>query len=310
MTVKLPPSTPAQPFVSIVIVAWNKWELTQDCLLSIHRLRYGNFETIVIDNASTDGIGAQCEEEFPSVRVELQAKNLGFARGANAGLRLALDEGKARYVLVLNNDTRLPPDLLEALVGEAERDDRIGAVTCRVDGVDSPGQIWSMGSRKNRWLAPIDFAPWPIDLRLARTARDVDYILGAVMLLRVAALRTAGLFDERYFFYYEDLDLSLRLARAGYRLRYIPAPTVLHIGAASSGRETALSEYHQGRSSAIFYGTHGRQARVQFALYRAGVSAWRVVRHCLRGRWREAQAYLQGVRDGRRILVSHPSAEV
>jgi len=189
---------------------------------------------------------------------------------------------------------------------ETERDARIGVVTCRVDLADPHGRIWSIGSRKNRWLAPIDFAPWPIDSRLAATAHDVDYVLGAVMLVRVAALRAVGLFDERYFFYYEDLDLSLRLASAGYRLRYVPLPVVLHAGAATSGRETALSEYHQGRSSVVFYATHGRGARLAFGIYRVGSAVGRVARLCARGHWRETGAYLRGTRDGLRTLREHP----
>lgn len=300
-------SAPTQPaHITVVVVAWNNWDLTRQCLTSVQDAAYSSRDVILVDNGSSDATQQKAANEFPNVRVERLTANAGFAGGANRGLRRAMASQRTQYILLLNNDTRVPADLLQALVAEAERDARIGVVTCRVDLADPHGRIWSIGSRKNRWLAPIDFAPWPIDSRLAATAHDVDYVLGAVMLVRVAALRAVGLFDERYFFYYEDLDLSLRLASAGYRLRYVPLPVVLHAGAATSGRETALSEYHQGRSSVVFYATHGRGARLAFGIYRVGSAVGRVARLCARGHWRETGAYLRGTRDGLRTLREHP----
>jgi N-acetylglucosaminyl-diphospho-decaprenol L-rhamnosyltransferase len=118
------------------------------------------------------------------------------------------------------------------------------------------------------------------------------------VLIRAAALRRAGLFDEGYFMYYEDLDLCIRFQKAGYRLRYLPHPTVLHRVAGSS--TSAQRQYHTARSGVRFYAVHGRRRYWLFIPYRLGSGLRSLMRFMMQGHPDVARAYLRGIRDGLR----------
>lgn len=290
------------PQVVIVIPAWNQWSLTADCLTSLTQVHYPNLRIILVDNGSTDHTTELTQRDFPMVEVVRAKENLGFAGGINLGLRQAL-KTTATYILALNNDTLVPSDLLGAPITTLEAEPAIGMLTCRINYASDPKQVWTIGSRRRPLtLAPLDFGPGRIDSKLVTVPHDVDYILGCAMFLRASALREVGLFDERYFMYYEDLDLCLRFQRAGYRLRYLPEPIILHRIGASTEEAQPLRQFLLARSSVSFYSVHGQGLYWLLIPYRLGSAIRTVSRLLLRRQPQSAWSYLRGLLAGLRDL--------
>src|ERR1041385_1636497 len=129
-----------QPRVSIVILNWNSDQVTLDCLLSLQKIDYPNFEMVVVDNGSVDGSPAKLLEKVPEIRLIQNPTNLGFAGGCNVGMRDALHRG-TDYILLLNNDTIVAPDFLSQLVRIAESDEKIGAASPKVLFFDHPDRL-------------------------------------------------------------------------------------------------------------------------------------------------------------------------
>ncbi len=231
------------PRVDIVIPSFNGRGLLQRCLAHLARQTYAH-RVIVVDNHSGDASAAMVRERFPDALVIENRRNLGFAAGCNVGLRRALAAG-ADYLALLNQDTEPTPTWLAALVEAAEADLRIGAVASRMLFATHPTLLNSTGLELNQNGQGWDRGFGRTDDPFWQTAAEVVGASGGAMLLRASALRAVGLLDPRYFAYYEDLDLSLRLREAGYRIVYAPAAAVLHrswhvLGVTSTRREVLL----------------------------------------------------------------------
>src|SRR5205823_1889527 len=127
-TLQTPAALPARerwPRVGIIILNWNSYQVTSECLLSLRKLNYPNTEIVLVDNGSSDDSADRLQNEFPEIRVLRNPENLGFPGGNNVGIRYVLDRG-ADYLLLLNNDTVVQPDFLRELVQVAESDATIG----------------------------------------------------------------------------------------------------------------------------------------------------------------------------------------
>src|SRR6267154_3812077 len=140
----------SEPRVSIVILNWNSYEVTLDCLTSLRKIDYRNFELVIVDNGSIDGSPAKLLESAPEIRLIQNKTNLGFAAGCNVGVRDALRRG-TDYVLLLNNDTIVAFDFLSQLVRVAESDDRIGAASPKILFFDRPDRLNYAGGEHRRW---------------------------------------------------------------------------------------------------------------------------------------------------------------
>jgi len=202
--------------------------MTADCLRSLLAMQESNFRILVVDNGSSDGSEKFLRESFPEVDIIANPYNLGFAAGCNIGLRRALEEN-ADYVFLLNNDTLVDQFLLRELVTQAENALQIAVVSPKIYYFTPPDAIWWVGGTYSPWIGLAKH----IDLRQKDTGRhdrvcDIDWATGCAMLLRCDALRKIGLFDEQFFGNGEDLDLSLRMRQAGYRLRYLPSAKLWH----------------------------------------------------------------------------------
>ena len=235
--------TEASPRVSIVIVNWNGIEVLVPLLESLRSLTYPNVETVVIDNASTDG-----SSEVLSARGDItfvpNAENLGFARASNQGM--AMTEGD--YVLLLNPDTLIDdPKVIDRCVEEMEAEPRIGALGVKIVAPDGSLQYSCAPFRSlGRELALSAFArPFRRDKKPrfwhfqdGRPPRnmDVDWVSGAFMLLRRAAVDAVGALDPETPMDGEDYDLCWRLRRMGWRVRYFAETRVIHIGNVSGAK--------------------------------------------------------------------------
>ncbi len=256
----------ASPLVSIVVLNWNGLADTRECLQSLKSVPYGNKRIVVVDNGSDGDEAGILRDEFAGF-IHLIAKptNTGFAGGANTGVRYALEQG-ADYVLLLNNDTVVQPQFLEALVQAAESLPDVGAVCPKATFYGKPEVIYSTGGMVSLWRATAR--------QVGRGRRDKgqydeisvrDYADGVCMLVPRAALERVGLLDEDYFAYWEETDWCLRARRLGLKCYYVPSARVWH-RAARSQKPDAAFHYLYRRNALLFVRKRGSRLQVASAL--------------------------------------------
>lgn len=227
-------SAALEPRVAIVVLNWNRWRLTKECLASIEHLSYSNRFVIVVDNGSTDDSVVQIQESFPETTIVRNDSNLGFAGGCNAGINRALADG-AEYVFLLNNDATVEENTLRLLVGAAVRS---RAAICGARVMDCEGTATQFNGR--RWPMHIFGFDGVKTPGMSTGLTMTDCVDGCAMLLRrdllKSRLRDDGyVLDPRYFLYCEDTDLCLYAKRAGFLCAVAHEAVVKHGLAQSSG---------------------------------------------------------------------------
>lgn len=289
---------PALPLVYAITLNWNQRDETLGCLQSLSEMAYANLRLLLVDNASTDETVTAVAQQFPTLEIIVNERNLGFGGGFNVGLRRALAQG-ADYILIINNDARLAPDALNQMLALAESD--VGMVAPKTYYASQPQRIWSLGGKRH----PLTYemtgdARGQLDTGQWEQVLERDYFVGCIVLLSAKMLREIGLFDERFFLYYEDSDLSLRARQAGYRLLLCPRAHGWHkVSVSSGGSDSPNERYWMGRSSVIFFRRHvtGLRWGIVFP-YRTVSAVKTVTRLSLAGKRESATAYLRGLRDG------------
>ncbi len=236
-----------QPLVAIQVLNYNGLELTARCLDSLLALEYSEKTITVIDNGSTDGSLEALKRRYPSIHFFENGRNLGFGAGHNVGIRSALKAGAA-YVWLVNQDAWVDPQALVSLVEACEADARVGAVSPLVLSPDQ--SVWFAGARI-RWIR---MRVTHIRRTISRRPYPTESLSGCAPLLVRSALERAGMFDERYFLYYEDADLSCRFQRAGYRLMVDPQARIFHEERSNTDNPEKL--YWLVRSGIQFFRTH------------------------------------------------------
>jgi len=281
------------PRVSIIIPNWNGLHWLRPCLDSLRRQTYRDFEVIVVDNASTDGSAEALAREYPEVRVLALRRNLGYAGGCNAGIRAARGE----ILIALNNDTEADPGWLAALVEALDRHPEVGAVASRVMIYDKPNLLNAAGDLYRRNGTADSRGVWqPFGPPYDREAY-VFGASGAAAAYRRKMLEEIGLFEERFFMYYEDVDLAWRAQKAGWKCLYVPDAVIYHHLSASGGG--VLPSYYVGRNTLWVLVRHYPTSllrRYWRAVLRAqGRIAWEALRA-----WRgaAARARLKGMAVG------------
>ena len=212
----------------IVVLNWNTHEMTKECVQSLLAMDGNSFKILIIDNGSQDGSVECLRQAFPKIDLIANPRNLGFASGSNVGMRRALEQG-ADYVLLVNNDTIVKPDLLAELLAESKRHSNAGMVSPKIYYADDADRIWWAGGTFSLWQGVPRHLGWnEKENGQYETARTIDWATGCVVLLRCDALREAGLFDDKIFANAEDLDLSLRMRSLGWQVRYAPRAKLWH----------------------------------------------------------------------------------
>jgi GT2 family glycosyltransferase len=268
---------PGAGSLEIVIVSYRCRDLLFACLQSIANNPYtaGATAITVVDNASADGTVAAVRAAFPAVRVVGLSANLGFAAANN----LALRESRAEHILLLNPDTEVWPEVLDAMARFLGEHPAAGVAGCRLvrrDGSFDHAAKRSIPSAVDavRHFLPGGSASGYLAPHVAEDAVGaVDAVNGAFMLARRAAIEDAGLMDEGYWMYGEDLDWCLRFRRAGWDVLYNGRVTTLHVKGGTTGRHRRLRQniaFH--RSMVRFYRRHlaGERRLLDGAVY-AGI---------------------------------------
>ncbi len=285
------------PLVFCITLNWNHFDDTFSFLTSCARQTYPRIRILVVDNGSTDGSAAEFGIRCPGVEQISNPANLGFAGGMNAGMRYALTQG-ADFLFVANNDVILAPDTITLLVRAALACD--SALTGpAIYHTAQPERIWSAGAWRNPLTLELATA-WPGGP--AGEPIAVDYACAGAVLISRACLEQIGLFDERFFMYYEDNDYCLRARAAGLRIYIVPGASAWHKVAASSGGVDSPGErYHMALSSVLFFRKHVRGWRWAVVLpYRSASAVKTVFRLCHGRHAGAARSYLAGLVQGLR----------
>ncbi|MCS6842037.1 MAG: glycosyltransferase family 2 protein [Roseiflexaceae bacterium] len=284
------------PEVAVIIVNWNAGRRTVDCLRQLAQQTHQQLTVFVVDNGSDDQSVELIKREAPTVHVIALPYNLGFAAGVNRALVHALSRN-ARYVLLLNNDTIIPPDLIERLVAHMEQEPCIGIATPKIYKTGHEKQLWGIGGRmRYAWLTVESMGQSD---RGQFDHYDFDFVFGAVMFINRAVFEAIGGLDERYFMYYEDIDFCLRARAAGFRIAVFPDIHVMHEGGASTRAYDHLREYYHIRSRLIFFRRWLRGRRLVWfglreMLYVQGI----VRRNIVAGRFHNIAWYARGFLQG------------
>jgi len=214
------------PKVTVIIPNWNGRQWLSDCLGALTAQRFKNFQTLVVDNASTDGSQEFIEKEYPHVTLIQLTENTGFATAVNRGIKAANTE----YVALLNNDTRPLPEWLESLVKATENTSPETALlaSCMLN-MDNPSIIDNAGDQLTRQGAARKRGHGQPANHYS-TADEILSPCGGAALYRKTLFDDVGYFDERFFAYLEDVDLGLRSQLRGYKCLYVPKAKVLHRG--------------------------------------------------------------------------------
>jgi len=242
------------PSVYTIVVNWNRWAKTLECVESLARVDYPSLRVVVVDNGSDDPPPTELERE--GVEIIESDVNLGYAGGCNLGIRRGLDRG-ADYLLVLNNDARVDAGALTALVECADGDREYAVLTPRVvdpRGLEEPGTVQRVSpdaSRLRRLVTGDPDCP-PCAGCDAAHVHDVFLVRGPCLLLRADALLVAGLFDETYFHYFEEIDLVERIRRAGWRIGFCCGSTITHDKGGTLDATTPQALYYLYRNELLF----------------------------------------------------------
>jgi GT2 family glycosyltransferase len=234
------------PQVSVILVTWNSGEYLPRCLDCLEAQTLKNFEIVLVDNGSKDGSleGLKAKHPGLALRLERLSENRGFAAANNIGARLA----HAPWLALLNADAFPEPNWLKMLLQAAEQNPKFSFFACRQIKTDKPELLDGAGDAYHvSGLAWRQLEGWPVD-RFGLEMVEVFSACAAAALYSRQAFFQAGGFDEDFFSYFEDVDLSFRMRLQGFRCLYVPQASVLHIGSASTGRVSPFAIYHGHRN--------------------------------------------------------------
>ena len=295
------------PQVMAIVLNWNLLDDTCRCVSSLRQSDYPNLTLAVVDNGSDPDLYSQLRsrltEDVALLRSEM---NLGFAEGNNLGLRYALEHG-ADYVLVINNDTVVAPDMVRRLVAVAEAQPDAGLLGPVIYYLQPPDQVWFAGYRFSHGIYVLRrgfHLTSPI-----QPTEDVDFVSGCGMLIRRSVLEQVGMFPNEYFMYYEDVDLCFRVKAAGMKIVCVPDAHMWHaVSTSSGGPDSPIKQYYQVKSSLIFYRKHFRGLKLWLNVaLRFGHAVFTLSKAIVRGqlRWDAVKMFLVGTQEGWRQPV-HP----
>lgn len=256
--------------VSIIILNYNTWKVTDECIKSVTKYtKKVSFEIILVDNGSEEKFKCQSANRRTKVKIIRNSRNLGFAGGNNCGLKVA----KGRYVLLLNSDTLFIQDSISKMVAWMDKRSDVGIATPALFNSDmslqGSGGYFPNLVRVFSWMTIQDIPGVDLIIKpfqpmhrksfykgsgFFASTRELDWITGAFFLIRREVIDEVGLLDEDYFMYVEELDYCYRAKAKGWKVYYVADWGVIHLGGASAtSRFTVLESY---KSMKLFYKKH------------------------------------------------------
>ncbi len=241
------------PRVSIVVLNWNNYEDTRKCLESLRKVIYSELRVLVVDNGSSDGSGRRLVSEFREFEFIFNDKNLGFSRGCNVGIRAALEDEGCGYVLLLNNDTIVTANFLDKAIEHAEANASAGLIGGKILTLSDPSKIWYAGGSVNCWKGRMVVRGYgEKDCGQYDEPVEVGFVTGALMMIKREVIEKVGPLPEEYFFGVEEMDYSVSVMKAGYKLYYVPEFFIYHLADGSHYNSDPKFVYNSYRNKLIF----------------------------------------------------------
>jgi GT2 family glycosyltransferase len=285
--------------VAVIIVTRNRRDLLLACLDAVERLRHSPVASVVVDNGSSDGSAAAVAARHPGTVVLAQPRNLGVAGGRNVGLAWALDRHRAAYLLFIDDDTLLAPDSVGELVSAIRADPGIGLVAPKA--YRRPGER-TLASAGGMRFSPFLGAAWDVgageeDSGQRDTPCEIQACPGFAFFVRREVMERVGGFDEALNPYgWEDVELSLRAARAGFRSVYAPRAVVHHLGGRAGRGPVGSYERYKLRNMLRLVRRHATPAQLAgFAALLPFRAVYRVSRELARGNGAVVAAWVGGM---------------
>ena len=244
--------------VAIIVLNWNGKEDTLECLKSVQKIDYPNFDVIVVDNGSSDDSVKAIQKEFPKVKVLQTGKNLGFAAGNNAGMRYALKH-HADHILLLNNDTVVDRELIKELMDASAQFNHSGIFGAKIYYYNEPNTIWYAGGKQKYGAFHfIHVGIGSIDNgQKYNIIEETDYITGCALFVSKGVLERIGLLDENYFLIYEETDFCFRAKKSSIKSYVVPSAKVWHkVSRSFDGRFSPLYIYFLTRNRLLWAENH------------------------------------------------------
>lgn len=263
------------PSVAIIILNWNGWSDTVECIESVFQINYPNFNVLLVDNNSSDDsiekikdyaegkikvrskffnynpdnkpieIATYDKQEFEDKKDLTNLKQLilikneinhGFAEGNNIGIKFALKNFNPDYILLLNNDTVVDKEFLKYLVIKGEKNEKTGLLGPKIYYYDNPNIIWCIGGKIDwKFARGLHIGNNTADNGQYDELKNFDYISGSSLLIKRKVIEDIGLLDKRFFLYFEETDLALRATEKGYENLYVPNAKIWHKVSKSGG---------------------------------------------------------------------------
>jgi hypothetical protein len=238
--------------LSVVLVNYNRFRDTLDCIASLRASSLRDTHIIVVDNASVDGSVVQLRAAYPDLHLVANSENLGFAAGNNVGIRRALESGSS-FVLLLNNDTVVDEHALESLVQTMEKNPEAGIAGGKILYFNDRRTVWFGGGKFNRnsgfgkhlGMGKPDDGSYD-------SLRECDFITGCCLLARREVFEQVGLLDEDFFAYLEDVDFCVRTREKGFAVLYQPRARIYHKVSSTTSWDSPLYIYFNLRNKLLF----------------------------------------------------------
>lgn len=287
------------PDISFITICYNGFKDTCELIESLQdKIHSVSYEIIVVDNASREDEAAKIQKLYPTVVAIRSNENSGFSGGNNIGIRVA----KGKYIFLINNDTYIKSDNISCLVERLESRPDIGGVSPKIRFAFPPQHIQFAGFTP---LSPITLRNHMLgfgcpDDGTFDTPQPTPYLHGAAMMIKREVIEKAGMMPEIFFLYYEELDWSTRMTRAGYELWYDPRCTVFHKESQSTGQLSKLRTYYLTRNR-LFYARRNLKGfnRLASILYQSTIAATKnSIVYLMKGRFDLAAAVFYGVNSG------------
>ncbi len=255
----------AKPLISIVILNYNQIGVTAEFIESTKKLKYKNFEIILIDNASKEDPTSFIHSTYPDVRLIVNKINLGFTGGNNVGIEAA----KGDYYFIVNNDTEVTDDLLDQLLDPFLNDNTVGVVSPKIRYFSNPTLIQYAGFTE---VNPFTGRNKPIGGKeIDNGQHDISgytsYAHGAAMLVKKEVVEKVGMLPDLFFIYYEELDWSAHIRRAGYKIYYQSKALIFHKESVTMGKESAIKAYYHNRNRILFMRRNTNSLQFSFFLF-------------------------------------------
>ncbi|MGD8306840.1 MAG: glycosyltransferase family 2 protein, partial [Ignavibacteria bacterium] len=216
-----------QPKVVILILNYQKWKDTTECIQSLLKCNYSNYQIVIVDNDSQNESISMIENTFPFIPIYRTHKNLGYTGGINFGMDKIV-EYKPEYVLIINPDTIVTPDFLNHLVEGMELCPSAAAACGTIYHYQPNSKIWYAGGKMIPWRGLAVHNKSIPPLQTGEKFKYVTFVTGCMMLLRESVLPIIGKQDERFFLYLDDIEYSARMMSKGYDLIYVPGSVIYH----------------------------------------------------------------------------------